>query len=391
MLTVASLLASCQKEELDPSERFTKIYDSFRSDAAFYPIDVVATTTGFIILASQTTDQSSFRAIQVIELDEEGNFVRTVEFPAANYVIPIGDLVDIDSTYYFFGMEPVSLQAQLFSMTADLSDSVSVSPVVGAAYPLAASRTAAGQLLLLSYDINSQETVISTVDTDGSAGGAEGRYTIGAGNEVEPEILEHYLDPERSAQPFFCGEYAPGQVYFNGFYNFSLSLVFSGFGGSPTGVLQGQGTNGGVTCVMPVQGSNFGVFGFQYNDNFILPNEPLATSGLASSVDLLSSSVTEFSSRTPADIEVLTLDNTTYTIFAAETETRQVALYFFDTSTNELAGIHKIGYLNPYTLSSIRLDNENNLLVLGTTYVSGRFKRIFLSKIPEGDLRGIVD
>lgn len=389
VLFIAGLIfTSCQKEEFDPADSFTKIYDSFRSDLEFYPIDVTPTETGFLILAGQSYDQENFRTVQIIQLDEEGNFLRLWE--DNNYAIPVGDWIAIDSTYHFFAMDPVTLQVQLITTTTDLTDPV-ITPTGGNLYyPLAASGTSAGNLLLLSYDIDNQQSVISTLDTDGNVVQSSG-YSIGPGSEVEPLILNHYLDPERSGLPFFCGEFGSGQAYFNGFHNYSLSLVFSDFGDSPTGVIQGQGnTNGGITHAKPIQGSTFGVFGFQFNDNFIDPAAAVSTSGISSSVDLLNTTVSEFKSRTPADIEIISINEVSYTVFAAETEGRQVAIYFYDALSGELAGIHKVGYLNPYTLASITVDEENNLLVLGTTYVAGRFPRIFLTKIPQANLKDII-
>jgi hypothetical protein len=37
-------------------------------------------------------------------------------------------------------------------------------------------------------------------------------------------------------------------------------------------------------------------------------------------------------------------------------------------------------------LSSLMVDDENHLIVLGTTYVAGRFRRIFVEKISETDM-----
>lgn len=380
------LVLSCKEEAFDPKTSFTRIYDSFHSDQQFHPIDIAATESGFLVLAGQSFDASDFMGVQLIRLDETGSYVETRDL-SSDYVIPVGDLIAIDSGYYFFAMRPVSLGVSLIKTTTNLT-TVEEIPL-NLYYPLAAAKTADDNLLLLSYDPDAQLSVISRMDTDGNLLNSTG-YTIGPGSDVEANILNHYIDPERSALPFFCGESPGGQVYFNGIFNYSLSLVFTDFNDTPTGVVQGQNFNGGVSAALPVSASNFAVFGFQFNDNFIRPTIPLNTAGISSSIDLFASTVSEFKSRTPARIRLYTLNETDYVIFAAETENRQVALYFYEAATGELKGIHKIGYLNPYTLSSIAVDDENNLLVLGTTYVSGRFERIYVSKIPEKDVKGFM-
>lgn len=382
------IFLSCSKEEFDPSASFTKIYDSFRSDREFDPIDVVATESGFLVLAGQSNDESDFTGVQVIRLDEDGNYIETWDL-SSEYYVPVGNLISIDSVHYFFAMQPVSLQVLLISTTTNLAD-LQITPVNGLYYPLAAAKTSSNNLLLLSYEPDDQQSVISELTTDGAVVRGVG-YSIGPGSDVEAAILNHYTDPERSALPFFCGELSDGMVYFNGIYNYSLSLVFSGFGDSPTGVVQGQNMNGGISATLPVAGNDFAVFGFQFNDNFLQSRVSLNTTGISSSIDLLNSVVSEFRSRTPARITMYTTDGADYVIYGAETENRQVALYFFEATSGVLRGIHKIGYINPYTLSALSVAEDNSLLILGTTYVSGRFERIYLTKMSEREVRGIVE
>ena len=383
---VAITIASCQKEEFDPETAFTRIYDSSSGSEGYYPIDVIETSSGYTILTGQTLDDSYYLGLKLLRVDEEGMFLFQDDL-TANYVAPASDMVMIDSVGYFFAMNPATLDPVLFQIT----DSGYVdTPIGGLEYPLAANSTSSGELLLLSYSLTSQTMNLATIDVDGNITG-NAPYDIGAGSDIESYIFNHYTDPERSALPFFCGEWTTGSYYFNGVYNYALSLVFTQIGAEPSGVVQGQGFNGGLTAVMPIQGSEFALFGYQFNDNFVVANTTLNTGGLSSSINYLETPISEFKSRSNADIASWQTTNQTYTIIAAETESRQIALYFYEASTGTLAGIHKIGYINPYTLASIKVDSEGNLLILGTTYLSGRFKRVFLTKIPSSDLEDIVN
>ncbi len=378
-------LLGCQEEEFDPSTAFTKIYDSSRGSDGYYPIDLIETSTGYTILTGQTLDDSDYLGLKLIRLDEEGNFLFEDDL-TSDYVVPVGDMVSIDSVGYFFAMEPTTLNPVLFRIT----DSAYVATeIAGLDYPLAANATSSGSLLLLSYNLQAQETTLSEISTDGSIIRTNG-YSIGPGSDIEANILKNYTDPERGKLPFFCGEWSTDAYYFNGVYNYSMSLVFTGFG-DPTGVVQGQGIDGGLVSIMPIQGSEFALFGYQFNENFIVANTTLNTSGTTSSVNYLESTISEFISRSNADIVRWQTSSQSYTIIAAETESRQIALYIYETASGTLAGLHKLGYINPYTLASIKMDSEGNLLVLGTTYVSGRFKRVFLSKISTDELEAIVN
>ncbi len=381
------LFSRCQREEFDPSSAFTKIYDSFAGSEGYYPIDFIQTSTGYTLLTGQTLDDSDYDylGLKLIRVDEEGNFLAVNDL-TDNYVAPVGDMVTIDSVGYFFAMDPNTLDPVLFQIT---DTAYLATPLGGLSYPLAANSTSDNRLLLLSYDIEGEQTVLSVVGTDGSR--VSSGYLIGPGSDVESNIFNHYTDPESGALPFFCGEWTPGVYYFNGLYDYALSMVFTQIGADPSAVVQGQGFNGGLTTVLPIQGNQFALFGFQFNDNFMVANAAINTGGNSSSVDYLETPISEFASRSHADIAQWSSANETYTIVAAETESRQIALYFYESITGVLVGIHKIGYINPYTLASIRVDGDGNLLILGTSYISGRFKRVFLSKIPSSDVQDIIN
>ena len=374
------LTTACQQEEFDPTTAFTKIYDSYRGSEGYYPIDFMQTSTGYIILTGQTLDDSDYLGVKLIRVDEEGNFLSEDDL-SADYVAPVGDMVMIDSVGYFFAMDPLSLNPVLFRVT---DEGYEATDIAGLDYPLAANVTSNGNLLLLGYDLGGEQMTLSVVSTDGTA--SSSGYAIGAGSDIESYIFNHFTDPEDGALPFFCGEWTSGTYYFNGVYNYALSLVFTQIGSDPSGVVQGQGFNGGLTSIMPLQGSEFALLGYQFNDNFIVPTATLNTSGISSSVNYLETPISEFRSKSNADIVKWENAAQSYTIIAAETESRQIALYIYQSATGELAGIHKIGYINPYTLGSIKVDENGDVLILGTTYLSGRFKRVFFSKIPASDL-----
>lgn len=382
------MLQSCQEESYDPSESFLRIYDNSSSLLSYDPIDVVETSSGYLVLSATKLEDSDFSGVQIIALDEAGNFVNEHTL-ADNYVSPVADFIDMDTTYSFFAMDESTLSTVMFSVSADLLSIQNQVVISGPAYPLSVSVNSNDEMLLLTYDPDGLQTVVSRVSSQGVVQQGVG-YGIGAGSDVEEDIINHFIDPDRYELPFFCGETPSGQVYFNGFYNYSLSLVFSSFADTPDGVLQGQGANGGVSMALPVESNTFALVGFQFNDNFIRPHVLINTDEIASSIDLMQSTISEFEGRSPSDILLWEHNDIQYVIVCGETQNRQVALYFYDYITSELVGIEKIGYQNAFTLSSIKLDDENGLLILGSTYVSGRFKRVFLKKMTEKQMANII-
>jgi hypothetical protein len=380
-------MLSCADDEPALSESFLKIYDDSDLDISYRPIDVVETVDGFIVLAGTELSKSDFMGVKLMKMDEEGNF----EFDSdlTDYVVPVGKMYlnQADSNSYFFVMNPTSLEAVLISVNPQLEIQSEVL-VGGLNYPLSSAVLSNGNFLLQSYDPLTQETEISEVSMDGAYVGGNS-YSIGPGDDVQEEIINHYLNAGERPLPFLCGEVSPGNYYFNGFYNYSFSLVFTDFSDAPSGVVQGQSSNAGLRAVMPLNGSDFAVAGFQFDANFQLASTTLSIGGTTSSVDLFTGNMAEIKPYTPA--QIINYNNgSSYSVFASETKGRQILLNFYNDS-GAISGIHRIGHINPFTFASIKATDSNSLLILGTTFVAERFERIALKKISESEISGFLN
>ena len=140
---------------------------------------------------------------------------------------------------------------------------------------------------------------------------------------------------------------------------------------------------------MPLTGGNFAIAGYQFDENFQLPSTTLNTNDIASSVDLYGGNQAELKAYTPSKIVSYNDGSEDYTVFAAESKTRQITLYFYDSEGN-LDGLNQIGFFAPFTFSSIKTTSDNSLTVLGTSFVAGRFERVTLSRISQQEIGGIL-
>ena len=381
ILIFAIATFSCSEEAFELGDSFSKIYDHSNGDWSFSPVDVAPLGEGYIILTEKNVASSDFGGVSIYVIDENGNFLQEIDL-SAEYVLPTGPLAVVNEVAYFFAMEPVTLNTVMLSITPGEDYIVSPIPISSTiSFPLAANSISNDQFILLSYNSVDLLSTVSIIGIDGSVTQSIG-YSIGPGSDVEAAIVNHYTDPERYGLPFFCGEYTTGNYYFNGFYNYSLSMVFTNLSDTPTGVVQGQGTNGGIGAALPIGGSDFSIIGYQFNDTFLNANATLSTNDISSSIDHFTSPLSEFRARTKASLETWSNGSDVGIFIGAETEARQIAIYGYSTS-GQLKSIQRIGYVNPYTLSSIQTDEDGSLLVLGTTFVSGRFERIFLQKFNE--------
>ncbi len=378
---------SCSEEEPSLTDSFFKIYDDSNFDLNYDPIDVIAINDGYIVLTGTEQNDSDFDGVQLIRIDEEGNFVRSEENAFNAYEAPIGDMYfnSTDSSIYFFVKNNATTDAVLIETNPSLALE-NATLLGGLNYPLSASSTSTGSLLLQSYDPVNLQTEISEISlTGGFLGGNQ--YSIGPGDDVQEDIINHFLEANVNPFPFFCGEASPGNYYFNGFYNFSFSLVFTDFAANPTSVVSGQGTNAGVRAVMPLNGGSFAVAGFQFDDNYQLASNPLTAGNVG---DLYPGNMAEIRPYTNSRIFNYTTSGTSYSVFASETKGNQIVLHFYNQSSGEIDGVHYIGFLNRFNLASVKITDDESILVLGTTFVAGRFERIFLNKISKTEIGGIL-
>lgn len=356
---------------------FTRIYDNNKYNASFYPIDIKQTPDGgYLILGGRRIDNSSFSGIYIMKVDEFGGFVSEQEVDET-FVNPIGPLMENGGNYYFFSMTSVGLQTQLFKLDAEgiLSDPISV----GGSYPAAAA-VDGNNFALLSYDNFNKQTVVSVVTPSGSITQSKG-FSIGAGDAVEEPIINHFLRTGKQI-PFLVGKAASGQYYFNGFYNYTLSLAFTNLSADePQGIVQGQQDDGGLSQAIPLDGGKFALARFNFGDNYFLPSASLNTSGISSSTDLGGNPFPELIANAAVKIIRVTINSKKVVLYGSDTKSKQIALFGYDESTGEFIGSKYLGFSNPFEISSIVSTTDGGLAICGTTFVAGRFPRICLFKL----------
>jgi len=389
-LLLAFIIFSCSEEiELQPNESFLKIIDDQDFNASYDPISVGTIANGGLLVVSEIElPDFGFSGSTVLRLDSLGDVVSQEEI-TEDMVAPVGDLVLINDRHYYASMDRRSLQVHLIAIDQEgiVEDPIPVNG--GLRYPLALSKTSNEQLLLLSYDPESRQSVISIINTDGSLVQSAG-YTVGAANDIEPIIFNHLTNPF-STLSFFVGESSNGIFYFNGFFNFTLSLVFTTFGDEPTGVLQGQQTFSGVRSLINLSDNVFSLVGFQFEDNFLMPQVSLGVNEIRSTVDFFRGALPELRANAPAKSRIMELSNGNRVIVTvSETENRQAIIYFHD-EMGALMGIKLLGSLNPFTFNDVITTEDGGLIVLGTTFLASRFERIYINKISGKEIRELIN
>ena len=362
------------KNDIQPDNTFVKIYNDNRFEQEYYPLDVIQTAdNGFLILSELKFDQSLFTSIYILKTDAMGDVVSATQM-SAPYVNAVGGWSNINGSYYFICMDATNLSSQLVSVdeAGTIADPI---PIGGLTYPLVANQDGS-EIALLSFDNATGESVISVVSSDGQVS-QQASYSIGAGVDVEKPIIDH-LTRNGQLLPFSVGKVTGGNYYFNGFYNYTFSLVFTNFGNNPTGVCQGQLSQGGISAVSSLGGSDFGVARFNFGKNYINPQASISTNSITSSTDLGGNVFPEIESR--ARVKLLAVENDSKWIYGTHTQSKQLVFYGFDQASGNILGTDYLGSGNPYSFASATLTADGGIAILAQTSLEGRFPRIALFK-----------
>ncbi len=377
ILAASILLLSCgDEEDYIPENSFIKIYNDESFSSSYEPMDIVqAGNAGYFILSAYDSWST-----YILRVDEQGDFLWDYRLDD-NYVNPIRGLYFIDSAFYFFCMDDLSLGTYLMKATDQSQTAVAERNLGYIIYPLASSKTDDG-FLIESYNRESYSTRLTKLNNDFSEAWHE-EYSVE--QDVEEFIIRH-LTRIGGRLPFFTGQ-AGNKYFFNGYYNYSMSLLFvNASDGSQTGVINGFRSESAISSAKYINGNSFALSRFDHGENFILPKIELNTTDIGISSDLTGNEHPEMTPDAFVYSEILDVNGKEIIMFATSTKGGQILLYAYDAIDGSLTGTHHLGNINPYSAIDFVKTADGGLAVLGSTNVNGRFSRIVLIKLSDKQL-----
>jgi hypothetical protein len=395
VLSLSLVTFSCVEEVSPASEekKFIRIYDHTEFNAAFHAVDIKQTPDGgYLILAQRSfeTDagQASNQGIYLLKADKTGKFVKDLTVDD-QYINALPGLTEINGNYYFVCTSTDEFYTtQIAVVDPELIglDFTSV-PLL---YPSAVSTigNATKDFIILSYDPEEKESVVSIVSKEGAIKQSEG-YSVGIGNDlVDEKIIAHFSGTGEKF-PFQVGEVTTGQYFFNGFYNYSLSLAFVNLveDADPLGVIVAEYDDVGFNNVVPLGGGFFATSQFNLNDNYVLPRTQLPTTGELNPVLFDGAyKLPEFAENSGVKILRTQLGGKNMLIYGSDTKSKQIGLMFYDEATAKLTGNRYLGFTNPFELGNMVKTLDGGLAVCGTTYIAGRFPRLSIIKLSKSEV-----
>ena len=378
-------LLSCGSDNdvAEPETSFTRIYDDPQFSSEYDPLDVIPTEDGGYLLLAATEAWNPY----FVKTDEDGQVVWHSSVDEA-YVNPLAQLLVISDSIYLICMNEVTLATEILQVRLNERTAQPAATIESIQYPLAASQTPEGDLLILGYNRESKSSTLHKLSPSFATVWSS-EYSVE--EDVEEDIIDH-LGRTGPQFPFFTGTTADGSTYyFNGFSNYTLSLNFVNPGsGELAGTLNGFRREGYVSVAQHITGSQFALARRNFQVSTLLPRTEVNYQAIANSGDIVANDFPEIAPEARVIIKATELLGKPTIVYGAHTKTQQLVFYFYDQEAGTLLATYHLGMTDPYQLGDFTFTEDGGLVVLAETFLIGRFSRLCLFKLSPEEVKQIV-
>ncbi len=387
ILVIGFVSCNSSENEVDLANNFVKIYNNEDFKISYQPLDIKQTKDGgYIILGIEGANNTYISRVTAV-----GEFLSDTVI-SSPYTNPLSALIEINGAYHFFSMDDVTLGLHLLKVS--LSDSSQTPEVVKSfpeiIYPLHASQTPDGGFIVQSYNRDDKTTVLTKLSAGFTQEWQEEYEVL---EDVEEKIIAKFAGTGGRTMPYFTGSTNDGNTYFfNGYFNFNFSMVFvNGATGEMTGVLNGLREETGVSAAAHLGDGNYALARYSFDDNFISPKGEVVPQEAKFSGEIEDNKFAEIEAHAVVKIERVVINGKNIVVFGTHTKSKQIVLYLYDETDGALLGVKYFGDINPYEFGGFSLTADGGLVLLGRTFVAGRFPRMVVFKVSQETLNALVE
>lgn len=375
-----------RENEIELGLSFTKIYNTDSFTDTFYPLDVVQAPDSAYLILSATDSWTPY----LLKADSEGDYDWHQTLPEP-FVNPLERLYQLNDGLYMVCMDELNLSTYILELDPAGGQARIVFNSHDLEYPLAASITPEGGWLIQSFDRESRRTLLTKLTP---AYDVEWQQDFDIMEDVEEKVIKH-LTRTGKRLPFFCGysqgDGNSGYYYFNGFHNFTISLTFvNPTNGETLGVMNGFRDLEYINAVQPLSNGNVALAKNSYGDNYLLPQAIVNARGVSSSADLTTNGFPELDPAARVIIKNTQIVNRDISLFATHTKSKRISLYAYDAEQGNLQNVLYLGQSAPYEVGGFDRTSDGGLVVLGRTFVGGRFPRLCLFKLTPAEIENLL-
>lgn len=388
-ISLLYLTSSCdiQENEIEPGISFTKTYNNNSFTKIYDPLDVKTfNDSSYLVLAATEAWN-----VYLMKADQEGAFEWEIALPEP-FVNPLPTLYRQNDNLYLVCMDEFQLGTYILQINPAGGAPEVVYQTNAITYPLAAVHTNEGSWLIQGYNRESRKTTLTKVTTNFTQ---EWQKEYEILEDVEERIIKH-LTRTGTRLPFFNG-YAQGvgnsgYYFFNGFNNYTMSLTFVNTAdGEPLGVMNGFRDLGYINAARSLKDGSFALSKNSYGDNYLIPMSKVNERAISSSSDLEANHFPEIDAQAPVIIKSYELQGREIIFYATHSKSKRIILYAYDASNGSLLGVEYLGQTSPYEIGNITATADGGMMVLGKTYVAGRFPRICLFKLTKEEVLNMIN
>ncbi len=379
-----SISCDIKKSNLSPDIYFTRVFTDNNISHTYYPVDITETEDhGFLIVSGlYDSDSLNYPKVHLLKTDPEGNMAWTYTSDPS-VMSPTPSILEVGSSFYLVSMEN-NLDANLYEIDQGTNQgSLEFVQELNIKNPLYAYSGNNDNIVLLSYDIVSNNSVITGFDASFSQ---QWSTQLRAITDVQYNVRYH-LNKEGKEYPFYIGEILTNNLithyHINCYNNSTLSSNFlNAVNGSFEGVLNTY-VSAGISSLVQLQENRFALSRYYTGKNYIFPNVEVDISAISNTEDFTGNDIELPELINDAKVAIMKDEfrGEELVLYASTTKTNQIVLYFFSPETSELVKTHYLGSTNPVEIAAITRAVDDAVVILGRTWVAGRFQRIILYKI----------
>lgn len=385
IFALSTLFSSCDNEDVfSPQESFTRLYNDAGTVADYHPVDIVQTQDGGYLILSAFDEWQ----VYLMKINSQGRFVWD-RLLSDQYVNPVGEFLLIEDSLHFMCMERQTREATIFRVNdfeEDINQFVSYQGLID---PLDVRITSAEELIVLSHQSPANAMGFSLIGNNFSQ--RWGRL-FPTGEDIS-ELVENHLRNRIERLPFFCGSLAGnGGYFFNGITEDNLSLVFTNsISGEFTGAVDGVGQAAAVSGLVPLSGNSFAVAHFNLNNYFVSAEQTINTNATGTINLLEGRRFPDLQTGKRTLMRQIEVDGRRLICVISQTRDLKVRLALYNETGGSLAGAQVLGFGNPLDITSVKPTRDGGLILLGSSNVSGRIKRLYVIKMAKEEILTLLN
>ena len=156
------------------------------------------------------------------------------------------------------------------------------------------------------------------------------------------------------------------------------------------GVINGPNVDDAISGATQINGTEFAMARYSFLENKVIPSYNVDVNGIEVTGDLEGPKFDELTQKATFQIKKVNAAGKATIVYGTETKNGQILLLAYDQSNETLLGSRYLGFGQPYQMADFTTTLDGGLIVVASTFVTGRFARLALFKLSKNDLETLV-